>query len=124
MLGSSSMTRIVLRATRQTLPDLTNVLRPFRFHAMGKVLFALAMVLAFLGACGDKPKKPGCKADKDCKSGQVCDSNKCVECKTDANCPKGKKCSAGACVVKPQCLTDDQCPLGQVCQAGSCKPCA
>lgn len=91
---------------------------------MGKVLFALAMVLAFLGACGDKPKKPGCNSDQDCQAGQVCDSNKCVECKTDAQCPKGKKCSDGACIVKPQCEKDDQCPLGQVCQAGSCKPCA
>lgn len=91
---------------------------------MGKVLFALAFVLAMLGACGDKPKKPGCKSDKECKAGQVCDANKCVECKTDANCPSGKKCSAGACVAKAQCLNDDQCPLGQVCQAGSCKPCA
>jgi peptidoglycan-associated lipoprotein len=90
---------------------------------MGKVLVALAMVLAFLGACGSKPKGPGCKSDKECKNGQVCDANKCVECKTDAGCPKGKKCSAGACVVKAQCLTDDQCPTGQVCQAGSCKAC-
>jgi peptidoglycan-associated lipoprotein len=91
---------------------------------MGKVLFALAMVLAFVGACGSKPKPPGCKGDKDCKAGTVCDANKCVACKTDAQCPKGKKCSANACVAKPQCLNDDQCPLNQVCQAGSCKPCA
>jgi peptidoglycan-associated lipoprotein len=91
---------------------------------MGKVLFALGLVLAFLGACGDKPKKPGCKGDKDCKSGQVCDANKCVECKSDAQCPKGKKCSANACVVKAQCERDDQCAMGQVCLAGSCKPCA
>jgi peptidoglycan-associated lipoprotein len=91
---------------------------------MGKVFFALAIALAFLTACGSKPKAPGCKADKDCKAGQVCDANKCVACKTDAQCPKGQKCSANACVAKPQCLNDDQCPLNQVCQAGSCKPCA
>lgn len=93
---------------------------------MGKVLFALAMVcgVLFVGACGDKPKKPGCKGDKDCKNGLVCDANKCVTCKTDAQCPKGQKCSGNACVAKAQCEKDDQCPLGQVCQAGSCKPCA
>jgi len=92
---------------------------------MGKVLSALAIVLAFLGACGSKPKAPGsCKADKDCKAGQVCNANKCVECKTDAQCPKGKKCSGNACVAKAQCTKDDQCALGQVCQAGACKPCA
>jgi peptidoglycan-associated lipoprotein len=91
---------------------------------MGKVLLALAVVLAFLGACGSKPKKPGCKGDKECKNGLVCASNKCVECRDDSQCPKGKKCSDNACVAKPQCTKDDQCPLGQVCQAGSCKPCA
>ncbi len=89
-----------------------------------KLLFALAMLLAVLGGCGDKPKKPGCKSDKECKNGTVCDANKCVECKDDTQCPKGKKCSANACVAKPQCTKDDQCALGQVCQAGSCKPCA
>jgi peptidoglycan-associated lipoprotein len=91
---------------------------------MGKVLLALAVILAFASACGSKPKAPGCKSDKDCKNGLVCNANKCVECKTDAQCPKGKTCSANACVAKAQCLTDDQCPNGQVCQAGSCKACA
>ncbi|HLL22484.1 MAG TPA: OmpA family protein [Kofleriaceae bacterium] len=90
------------------------------------VLAVVAMLFAFaLGSCGDKTKKPGsCKGDKDCKAGQVCDNNKCVECKTDANCPAGKKCSAGACIAAAECTKDDQCPTGQVCQAGKCKPCA
>jgi peptidoglycan-associated lipoprotein len=92
---------------------------------MGKLFVAVAaMVLAFAMACGDKPKGPGCKGDKDCKKGQVCSANKCVECRDDSQCPKGKKCSGGACIAKPQCTKDDQCPLGQVCQAGTCKPCA
>ncbi|HEU0030973.1 MAG TPA: OmpA family protein [Kofleriaceae bacterium] len=73
--------------------------------------------------CGDKSKKPGCKGDKDCKNGQVCAANKCVECTTDAQCGKGKKCSANACVVAG-CTSDAGCPTGQVCQAGKCKPCA
>ncbi|MDQ3364822.1 MAG: OmpA family protein [Myxococcota bacterium] len=95
--------------------------------SVGATLLAIcAMVLGFaLASCGDKTKKPGsCKADKDCKAGQVCDGNKCVECKTDAGCPKGKKCSAGACVATPECERDDQCAAGQVCQAGKCKACA
>jgi hypothetical protein len=75
-LGSSSMTRIVLRATRETLPDLTNVLRPFRFQAMGKVCVVIAtFALLVLCACGSKPKQPGCKGYKDCKAGQVCSNN-------------------------------------------------
>jgi len=89
---------------------------------MPKVLVALAMLM--LIACGDKSKKPGCKGDKDCKKGQVCAANKCVECKTDSGCPAGKKCSANACVAKAGCTRDDQCPTGQVCQLGQCKACA
>lgn len=92
---------------------------------MGKVFVAIAAFALMLAtACGSKPKAPGCKGDKECKAGQVCANNKCVECRDDSQCPSGKKCSANACVAKAQCTKDDQCPLGQVCQAGACKPCA
>jgi peptidoglycan-associated lipoprotein len=93
---------------------------------MGKVLSVIAAIAVALAiaACGSKPKQPGCKTDKDCKSPLVCSQNKCVECTEDSQCPKGKSCQANACVVKAQCINDDQCPSGQVCQAGSCKPCA
>jgi peptidoglycan-associated lipoprotein len=87
---------------------------------------ALAVLLgAGLASCGDETKKPGsCKADKDCKPGQVCFENKCVECTEDSQCPKGLRCSANACVAAPECTKDDQCPAGKVCQAGKCKACA
>jgi outer membrane protein OmpA-like peptidoglycan-associated protein len=91
------------------------------------VVGAIAMLLAFAAtttSCGDKPKPPGCKVDKDCKAGKVCAVNKCVECNTDDQCPKGNHCSANACVKKAQCEHDDQCAPGQVCQAGACKACA
>lgn len=102
------------RPSVETRSGLTSVL---------VAIFAMVLGVA-LASCGDKTKKPGsCKADKDCKAGQVCDGNTCVECKTDANCPKGKRCSAGACIAAPECTKDDQCPSGQVCQAGKCKPC-
>lgn len=92
---------------------------------MGKVFVAIAAFALMLAiGCGSKPKAPGCKGDKECKNGQVCAANKCVECRDDSQCPSGKKCSANACVAKAQCTRDDQCPLGQVCQAGACKPCA
>jgi peptidoglycan-associated lipoprotein len=66
---------------------------------------AFAMVLGFaMVSCGDKPKAPGCKGDKDCG--------------------KGERCSAGACIAAPECTRDDQCPSGQVCQASKCKACA
>jgi len=87
---------------------------------------ALAVVLGgALAGCGDPPKKAGsCKADKDCKPGQVCFNNTCVECTEDAQCPKGKRCSANACIAAAECTKDDQCPAGKVCQAGKCKACA
>lgn len=93
---------------------------------VGAVLaLALAVALGALAGCGDKTKKPGsCNADKDCKAGQVCSENKCVECAADSQCPTGQKCSANACVAAAECTKDDQCPAGKVCQAGKCKACA
>jgi len=95
---------------------------------VGAVLVAACALLLSFGmtsGCGDKPKAPGsCKADKDCKKGQHCNANKCVECTEDTQCGKGKRCSSGACIAAPECTKDDQCPNGQVCQASKCKPCA
>jgi peptidoglycan-associated lipoprotein len=84
---------------------------------------ALALLVCLLCACSDNSKKPGCKADKDCKTGQHCAENKCVECTEDAHCPKGKKCSANACVAAAECKSDAECKDGKVCQAGKCKSC-
>ncbi len=94
---------------------------------MVRVVAALAFLIGVAvvaASCGDKPKAPGCKSDKDCKDGLKCSGNKCVQCTEDAHCGKGKRCSANACVTKPECEKDDQCPSGQVCQAGKCKACA
>lgn len=96
-------------------------------HPAGIVLgVVLAAALGgALGSCGSEAKKPGsCKADKDCKAGQVCFENRCVECTKDSQCPAGERCSANACVSAPECTKDSQCPLGKVCQAGKCKACA
>ena len=98
--------------------------RSSRSYVGAILVAACALVLGFTISCGDTSKKPGCKADKDCKSPLVCASNKCVECAEDSQCPKGKRCDANACVTKPECTKDDQCPAGKVCQAGKCKPCA
>jgi peptidoglycan-associated lipoprotein len=88
--------------------------------ATAALLFGFAMT----ASCGDKPKAPGCKGDKDCKNGQVCGDNKCVECNDDSQCKKGARCSAHACIAAPQCTKDEQCPSGEVCQAGKCKACS
>jgi peptidoglycan-associated lipoprotein len=93
-------------------------------RSMAAFAFLLGFALIAL-SCGDKPKAPGCKGDKDCKSPLHCSMNKCVECTEDAHCGKGKKCSLeNACVIKPECEKDDQCEAGKVCQAGKCKACA
>lgn len=89
-----------------------------------------AGVLAFIigiafatGACGNSPKGPNCKSDKDCSTGKVCAFNRCVDCAADGDCPKGKRCSDFACVAAT-CQSDGDCADGQVCQAGVCKSCA
>ena len=89
------------------------------------VVAVCALVLGFaVTSCGDTSKKPGCKSDKDCKSGLTCSAGTCVECTEDSQCPTGKHCSANACVVAPECTSDETCPPGQVCEAGKCKACA
>ena len=91
---------------------------------MGVVIAATVLLLGLASGCSDPAKKPGCKADKDCKAGLVCATNKCVECAQDSQCPSGKQCEANACVAKSGCKKDKDCLGGMVCQAGKCKPCA
>ncbi|HWO20850.1 MAG TPA: OmpA family protein [Kofleriaceae bacterium] len=100
---------------------------PQRSRLHPALLFAVlaAAIGLFAAGCGSEAKKPGsCKADKDCKTGQVCSENKCVECTKDAQCPAGKRCSANACVATAECTKDSECTGGKVCQAGKCKTCA
>ena len=89
--------------------------------ATAALLLGFAMTSS--GGCGDKPKAPGCKGDKDCKAPLVCGDNQCVQCNDNTQCGKGQKCSAHACVAAEECQHDEQCPNNQVCQAGKCKPC-
>jgi peptidoglycan-associated lipoprotein len=93
--------------------------------APGGAILVAALALVFglaTVSCGDSSKKPGCKADKDCKNGRVCANNTCVECIENSQCPTGKRCSANACVAVG-CTSDKECD-GKVCQAGKCKACA
>jgi peptidoglycan-associated lipoprotein len=97
------------------------------FSALGGVILvaSVALVIGFvMASCGDSSKKPGCKADKDCKNGLVCSANTCVECTSDAQCSDGKRCKANACVQASECEKDSECQDGKVCQAGKCKACA
>ncbi|HEX2686911.1 MAG TPA: OmpA family protein [Kofleriaceae bacterium] len=97
------------------------------FSALGGGILVAAVALVFgfaMASCGDSSKKPGCKADKDCKNNFVCSANTCVECTSDAQCHDGKRCRANACVLAPECENDSECHDGKVCQAGKCKACA
>ena len=96
------------------------------FRALGAAMLVAAFALAFglaAASCGDSSKKPGCKADKDCKNKLVCSANTCVECTSDAQCQRPNHCQANACVPAPECKSDSECH-GKVCQAGKCKACA
>ena len=88
--------------------------------AFGTVLLALSLA----GCPSKKPKTAACKTDKECKDGNVCVANKCVECGSDGDCDKGQTCKANACVAAPECTKDSECSGGKVCQAGACKPCS
>ena len=94
---------------------------------MVKVVLAAAAALVFafaISSCGNKPKGPGCKTDKDCKAPLVCGDNQCVECNDNTQCPGGKRCVAHSCQAKPECEHDKDCDPGLVCQAGTCKACS
>ncbi|HZZ84955.1 MAG TPA: OmpA family protein [Anaeromyxobacteraceae bacterium] len=119
------------------------------------LLFAVMMSLAGLAGCRAKPSgrctsskdcqdQEGvgrvcvdgmcqeCGQDTDCKSGFLCEANKCapVQCKQPADCGGGKDCQRGRCVTPvtppvsaaPKLECDDQrpCAGGASCQAGKC----
>jgi peptidoglycan-associated lipoprotein len=66
--------------------------------------------------------KPECRADSDCRAGQKCKEQKCVtwECEDDAACGPGKKCQGNRCIVPP-CAGDADCAAGETCRAGVCQ---
>ena len=87
---------------------------------------AFALLLAsLLAGCPDKkPKAGSCKTTKDCKAGQVCVDNRCVQCGQDSDCKSGQQCKDFTCVAKAECERDDQCPVGKSCLDGVCKACS
>jgi peptidoglycan-associated lipoprotein len=76
------------------------------------------------GCPSKRPKDGSCKTNKDCKTGQVCFENRCVECGQTSDCEAGEQCKDHACVAAAQCTRDDQCPVGKACLGGVCKSCA
>lgn len=86
--------------------------------------FALLFAFSLTGCPSKKPKDGNCKTTKDCKAGQVCFENRCVECGQDSDCESGEQCKDFTCVAKAQCERDDQCPVGKACLGGQCKSCS
>jgi peptidoglycan-associated lipoprotein len=87
---------------------------------------ALLVVAAFaVGGCGDKKAKyPSCGSDRDCKSGEHCVNQHCMQCAVDAHCAKGEECVSGACVLaRGGCRRDADCRSGTVCLDGRCRAC-
>lgn len=86
---------------------------------------AAALLVAFgLAGCpSKKPKDGSCKTTKDCKTGQVCVENRCVECGQSSDCEAGEQCKDNTCVAAAECTRDDQCPVGKACLGGKCQAC-
>lgn len=93
--------------------------------SFGILAAALVAAVVVLGGCGDKsPKYPTCKGDKDCKEGEVCVDQRCLQCGDDDDCPDGQRCDEGACVApEPACSSDTDCADGQVCKNSQCVAC-
>lgn len=72
----------------------------------------------------------GCIEDRDCRTGSVCENNRCVladprECVFDEDCPSGARCDLGFCVQpgsQTACQTQTDCPDGEACYGdGRCR---
>lgn len=63
---------------------------------------------------------PECKADADCKDGNICEAGKCVAaCTGDDQCSAGQRCfEDGRCALA--CCFDTDCGDGQRCGDGRC----
>src|SRR2546423_440106 len=76
-----------------------------RFSKHWMVCAALATLVS---AC--PPAYPKCDTDAQCKEhGEVCVQGECKECATDQNCKSGFVCDANRCVPRPECKDDKGC---------------
>jgi peptidoglycan-associated lipoprotein len=85
------------------------------------VSFWISLGLALVALSGCPPTYPKCESDANCKDkGEVCVQGQCQECATDANCKSGFVCDANKCVPKPECTGDTGCGDGKKCKQGKC----
>jgi len=98
------------------------------------VIIYLCVFLLIVGGIGAALyflvfKKKSCKTDSDCKTGEICNDEKCykidpsTKCKSDGDCGNNQVCDSGKCVTKPsqtQCTKDGDCGNGMICDNGKC----
>lgn len=87
------------------------------------ILLGSGLLLALLTGC--PPTYPKCDNDNQCKDhNEVCVQGQCVECATDAQCKTGFVCQANKCVPKPpECQPGSTtCGPGKFCDGGVCAP--
>src|SRR5437773_10545543 len=78
-----------------------------------------ALAAATFAAC--PTAYPKCDTDEQCKEhGEVCVQGECKECATDQNCKSGFVCDANRCVPKPECKDDKGCGANKKCHSGKC----
>jgi peptidoglycan-associated lipoprotein len=96
-----------------------------QMKAVFRFIAPLAAVCLILTGCPDKkPKYPTCKSDKDCRLGERCVNQKCVQCADDGDCGPGETCQANACVRRDGwCATDADCPDHKICRDNECIAC-
>ena len=82
-------------------------------------------VCGILAACGaKKPVYPNCAGDNDCKRGEHCVEQKCLQCAVDSDCAPGQQCEGGGCkAIEGWCSADGDCPSGQICKSNQCMSC-
>lgn len=83
-------------------------------------LLALAAVAFVATSCA--PKYPKCDSDAQCKAkGEVCVQGACQECGRDDDCKSGFVCQENRCVPKPECVADADCGPGGKCRDNRCQ---
>lgn len=90
-----------------------------------KVNSFLFILLALAVGCPKRAPKAGtCASEKDCRAGEKCVNQRCVQCAAAADCPPGHQCQEGGCrPIEGWCSADGDCPGGQVCKSNQCTAC-
>jgi peptidoglycan-associated lipoprotein len=88
---------------------------------MRRIAIVLGLGAALFALTGCPSTYPKCDNDEACKEhNEVCVQGQCQECSGDQQCKTGFMCQANKCVPKPECTDDSACKSGEKCLAGKC----